>query len=194
MEGDVVTRLHPFFEQMVQTQEGIEFWYARDLQGLLGYTEWRNFLKVIEKAREECENAKYESIDHFVDVNKMVTLGSGSERQIDDVKCTRYACYLIAQNGDPRKEEIVFAQSYFAVQTRKQEIIEEHIRLIERLHARKTLDESEIELSRNLYERGVSDSGFARIRSRGDAALFGGHSTQAMKDRMGVPAKKPLAT
>lgn len=193
MSVDMISRLHPRFEEMVHVQEGVEFWYARDLQVLLGYSEWRNFLSVIEKAREACRSSKYPEKDHFVDVNKMVPLGSGSKRQIEDIKCTRYACYLIAQNGDPRKEEMAFAQSYFAVQTRKQELIEEHIRLSERLHARKKLTESETELSRNLYERGVTDTGFARIRSRGDAALFGGHSTQEMKDRMGVPAKKPLA-
>jgi len=180
MSTDMISRLHPRFEEMVHTQDGIEFWYARDLQVLLGYSEWRNFLSVIEKAREACRSSKYPEIDHFVDVNKMVSIGSGSKRQINDIKCTRYACYLIAQNGDPRKEEIAFAQSYFAVQTRKQELIEEHIRLSERLHARKKLTESETELSRNLYVRGVTDTGFARIRSRGDAALFGGRSTQDM--------------
>lgn len=180
MSTDMISRLHPRFEEMVHTQDGIEFWYARDLQVLLGYSEWRNFLSVIEKAREACRSSKYPEIDHFVDVNKMVSIGSDSKRQINDIKCTRYACYLIAQNGDPRKEEIAFAQSYFAVQTRKQELIEEHIRLSERLHARKKLTESETELSRNLYVRGVTDTGFARIRSRGDAALFGGRSTQDM--------------
>ncbi len=193
MSNDMVSRLHPRFEEMVHVQEGIEFWYARDLQVLLGYSEWRNFLAVIEKARQASRSSKYPELDHFARVNKMVSLGSGSKRQIEDITCTRYACYLIAQNGDPRKEEIAFAQSYFAVQTRKQERIEEHIRLSERLHARKKLTESETELSRNLYERGVTDSGFARIRSRGDAALFGGYSTQEMKDRLNVPAKKPLA-
>lgn len=193
MSSDMISRLHPRFEEMVHTEEGIEFWYARDLQVLLGYSEWRNFLSVIEKAREACRSSKGQELDHFVDVNKSIPQPKGGVREIEDIKLTRYACYLIAQNGDPRKEEIAFAQSYFAVQTRKQELIEEHIRLSERLHARKKLTESDIELSRNLYERGVTDSGFARIRSRGDAALFGGHSTQEMKDRMNVPAKKPLA-
>ena len=193
MSTDMISRLHPRFEEMVHVQEGIEFWYARDLQVLLGYSEWRNFLSVIDKAREACRLSKGQELDHFVDVNKSIPQPKGGVREIEDIKCTRYACYLIAQNGDPRKEEIAFAQSYFAVQTRKQELIEEHIRLSERLHARKKLTESETELSRNLYERGVTDSGFARIRSRGDAALFGGHSTQEMKDRMNVPAKKPLA-
>lgn len=189
----MISRLHPRFEEMVHVQEGIEFWYARDLQVLLGYSEWRNFLSVIDKAREACRLSKGQELDHFVDVNKSIPQPKGGVREIEDIKCTRYACYLIAQNGDPRKEEIAFAQSYFAVQTRKQELIEEHIRLSERLHARKKLTESETELSRNLFERGVTDSGFARIRSRGDVALFGGHSTQEMKDRMNAPAKKPLA-
>lgn len=193
MSTDMISRLHPRFEEMVHVQEGIEFWYARDLQVLLGYSEWRNFLSVIDKAREACRLSKGQELDHFVDVNKSIPQPKGGVREIEDIKCTRYACYLIAQNGDPRKEEIAFAQSYFAVQTRKQELIEEHIRLSERLHARKKLTESETELSRNLFERGVTDSGFARIRSRGDVALFGGHSTQEMKDRMNAPAKKPLA-
>ncbi|MGB9176335.1 MAG: DNA damage-inducible protein D [Methanoregula sp.] len=164
-----------------------EFWFARDLQKLLGYDEWRNFLKVIEKAKESCEISGTTVPDHFVDANKMVSLGSGAEREIEDLFLTRYACYLIAQNGDPRKEEIAFAQSYFAVQTRKQEIIEDHIRLAERLKARKHLKDSEKELSRNIYKRGVDESGFARIRSKGDMALFGGYSTHVMKARMEVP-------
>jgi len=193
MKPAIIQRLHKNFEDYVNTQEGVEFWFARDLQKLLGYTQWRNLLKAIEKQKESCKNSNHEISDHFADVSKMVVIGSGTERSVEDVKLTRYACYLIAQNGDPRKEEIAFAQSYFAVQTRKQEIIEDHIRLSERLKARKHLKDSEKELSRNIYERGVDESGFARIRSKGDEALFGGHSTHAMKERLEVPQNRPLA-
>ena len=193
MKPASIQRLHKNFEDNVHVQEGVEFWFARDLQKLLGYTQWRNLLNVIEKAKESCKNSNHEISDHFADVSKMVVIGSGTERSVEDVKLTRYACYLIAQNGDPRKEEIAFAQSYFAVQTRKQEIIEDHIRLSERLKARKHLKDSEKELSRNIYERGVDESGFARIRSKGDEALFGGHSTIAMKERLEVPQSRPLA-
>lgn len=193
MKPAIIRRLHKNFEGYVHVQEGVEFWFARDLQKLLGYDEWRNFLKVIEKAKESCETSGNIVPDHFVDANKMVSLGSGAKREIEDLLLTRYACYLIAQNGDPRKEEIAFAQSYFAVQTRKQEIIEDHIRLAERLKARKQLKDSEKELSRNIYERGVDESGFARIRSKGDMALFGGQTTGMMKTRLEIPENRPLA-
>jgi len=193
MKLAIIRRLHKNFEDCVHVQEGVEFWFARDLQKLLGYDEWRNFLKVIEKAKESCETSGNIVPDHFVDANKMVSLGSGAKREIEDLLLTRYACYLIAQNGDPRKEEIAFAQSYFAVQTRKQEIIEDHIRLAERLKARKQLKDSEKELSRNIYERGVDESGFARIRSKGDMALFGGQTTGMMKNRLEIPENRPLA-
>jgi len=193
MKPTIIRRLHKHFKDFVHVQDGVEFWFARDLQGLLGYDDWRNFLNVIKKAKESCTSSGNTVADHFVDANKMVLLGSGSQRKIEDLLLTRYACYLIAQNGDPRKEEIAFAQSYFAVQTRKQEIIEDHIRLSERLKARKHLKDSEKELSRNIYERGVDESGFARIRSKGDEALFGGHSTIAMKERLEVPQSRPLA-
>ena len=193
MKPALVRRLHKNFEDNVHVQEDVEFWFARDLQKLLGYTEWRNFTKIIEKAKESCQISNNVISDHFVDVNKMVSLGSGSERELGDILLTRYACYLIAQNGDPRKEEIAFAQSYFAVQTRKQEIIEDRIRLAERLKARKQLKDSEKELSRNIYERGVDESGFARIRSKGDVALFGGHTTHMMKKRLDVAENRPLA-
>jgi len=193
MKTAIIQRLHKNFEDYVHERDGVEFWFARDLQKLLGYDEWRNFLKVIEKARESCKTANHPVLDHFVDANKSIAVPKGGERVIGDLLLTRYACYLIAQNGDPRKEEIAFAQSYFAVQTRKQEIIEDHIRLAERLKARKHLKDSEKELSRNIYERGVDESGFARIRSKGDMALFGGHSTGAMKNRLEVPDNRPLA-
>lgn len=160
----------------------VEFWYARDLMPLLGYERWENFDKTIGRAIESCEASRIEVSDHFREVTKMVWLGSGSQRKIKDYMLTRYACYLIAQNGDPKKEEIAFAQSYFAVQTRKQELIEERISLIERTEARGRLRESEKRLSQNIYERGVDDAGFGRIRSKGDRALFGGYTTQEMKE------------
>jgi DNA-damage-inducible protein D len=173
-------------------ESSLEYWYARDLMVLLGYSKWDNFVKVIEKAVISCENAGIDSKNHFADVGKMVDIGSSSKREIDDVMLTRYACYLIAQNGDPRKDEIAFAQTYFAVQTRKQEIIEEHIELQERLKARQKLTESETELSKNIYERGVDDSGFGRIRSKDDQVLFGGFTTQEMKNKLAIPQGRPL--
>lgn len=193
MKTAIIRRLHKNFEDYVHQQDGVEFWFARDLQKLLGYDEWRNFGKVIEKAKESCKTANNPVSDHFVGTNKSIPVPKGGERIIEDLLLTRYACYLIAQNGDPRKEEIGFAQSYFAVQTRKQEIIEDHIQLAERLKARKHLKDSEKELSRNIYERGVDESGFARIRSKGDMSLFGGHTTAAMKNRLEVPEHRPLA-
>ncbi|MFR6379120.1 MAG: DNA damage-inducible protein D [Evtepia sp.] len=171
----------------------IEFWYAHDLMPLLGYERWENFDKAISRAMESCEGSGAIVPDHFREVTKMVTLGSGAKRNVRDYMLTRYACYLIAQNGDPKKEEIAFAQSYFAVQTRKQELIEEHISLIERTEARGRLRESEKRLSQNIYERGVDDAGFGRIRSKGDQALFGGYTTQEMKVRLGVKDSRPLA-
>lgn len=180
------------FMQIVEDSE-IEFWYARDLMKLLGYEQWRNFENAISKAMESCKSAQIEVSDHFAEVSKMVMIGSGAERKLKDYMLTRYACYLIAQNGDPKKEEIAFAQSYFAVQTRKQELIEERISYIERTEARGRLRESEKRLSQNIYERGVDDAGFGRIRSRGDQALFGGKSTQEMKQLLGVKDSRPLA-
>lgn len=195
MKKDVVVKLHASFEELVQRDEetGGEYWLARDLQSLLGYAKWENFYKVIEKAKTACQASGFEPADHFLDVRKMVELGSGATREIEDIALTRYACYLIAQNGDPSKEAIAFAQTYFAVQTRKQELIEQRLAEVERLSARKKLSTSEKELSGIIYERVGDQMSFARIRSRGDVALFGGHSTQMMKSKLGVPDNRPLA-
>ena len=171
----------------------IEFWYARELMPLLGYERWENFEKAILRAMDSCTTGGVESSDHFREVTKMVPLGSGAQRGVKDYLLTRYACYLIAQNGDPKKEEIAFAQGYFAVQTRKQELIEERISLIERTAVRVRLRESEKRLSQNIYERGVDDAGFGRIRSKGDSALFGGYTTQEMKERLCIKGTRPLA-
>ncbi|MCI8887593.1 MAG: DNA damage-inducible protein D [Hungatella sp.] len=185
--------MEAFDGAMSMTEENIEFWYARDLMGLLGYKRWENFEKAVKRAMDSCDALKIERLDHFREVTKMVQIGSGSRRAVKDYMLTRYACYLIAMNGDVTKEEIAFAQSYFAVQTRKQELIEERMAYIERTQARERLKESEKRLSQNIYERGVDDSGFARIRSRGDQALFGGYSTKDMKVRLGVKDSRPLA-
>lgn len=174
-------------------KEKVEIWFARDLQPLLGYARWENFQVAINRAVESCKTQGVNVDDHFREVTKMVTLGSGATREVQDYMLTRYACYLIAQNGDPRKEQIAFAQSYFAVQTRKAELIEERLNHISRLETRERLRASEKQLSQNIYERGVDEKGFGRIRSKGDTALFGGHTTEDMKQRLGIKGTRPLA-
>ena len=195
MDKNRVTVIKTQFGKITHYVEGtdIEYWLARELMSLLGYERWENFEKAIERAMESCKSAKIAASDHFREVTKMVDLGSKAKRNVKDYMLTRYACYLIAQNGDPKKEEIAFAQSYFALQTRKQELIEERISYIERTEARGKLKESEKRLSQNIYERGVDDAGFGRIRSKGDTALFGGHTTQDMKQKLGVKENRPLA-
>lgn len=193
MKLEVIRSLTISFEDFSQkTENNIEFWFARDLQHLLGYSEWRNFNNVILKAKTSCEVSGNNILDHFVDINKMVNLGSGSQREIDDIMLTRYACYLIAQNGDPQKESVAFAQSYFAIQTRRLEEIQKRIKEYERLQARQKLSLSEKELSGLIYEKTGDDKDFGIIRSKGDFALFGS-TTQQMKDKLKVPKGRALA-
>jgi len=193
MDKLIIIKLKKTFEDYTNEKDGVEFWFARDLQKLLEYEDWRNFLNVIEKAKIACKNSGHDVNDHFVDVTKTIPMPKGASKEIPDIILTRYACYLTAQNGDSRKEQIAFAQSYFAIQTRKQELIEERIALQERFDARNKLIASETELSKLIYERGVDDDGFARIRSKGDEALFGGFTTAQMKNRLKVPQTRPMA-
>lgn len=193
MEQKIIILLRKSFEEASQHQEGIEFWFARDLQSLLDYDEWRNFQNVIEKAKIARTNSSQKIKDHFVGITKTITMPKGATKEIDDFMLTRYACYLIAQNGDSRKEQIAFAQSYFAIQTRKQELIERRIALMERMKVRQKLVASETELSKIIYERGVDNAGFARIRSKGDEALFGGITTLQMKHHLKIPTHRPIA-
>ncbi len=193
MKKEQIQQLFVQFENAYYDFNGIEGWSARELQFILGYSKWDNFLNVIDKAKKSCENAGMTIINHFVDGGKLIELAKGAQRQIEDIALTRYACYLIAQNGDATKPEIAFAQTYFAVQTRKQEIIETRLLDIARILAREKLSKSEKKLSSIIYERGVDFNGFAFIRSKGDKALFGGFTTNDMKIKLGVPNNRPLA-
>ncbi len=174
MEKQTIEKLNKSFEEYAYKQDGIEYWLARELKDLLGYADWRNFLNAIEKAKESCKTTGEVVSNHFVDITKTIQMPKGASKDLSDIMLTRYACYLIAQNGDPKKEQIAFAQSYFAIQTRKQELLEERIQLMERLQAREKLAITETELSKNIFERGVNNKGFGIIRSKGDSALFGG--------------------
>lgn len=193
MKKELINELFQKFQDACYLYEGVECWSARELQEILGYSKWENFSKVIDKAKTACEASGVEVKYHFPDVGKMINLAKGAQRKIEDTALTRYACYLVAQNGDPSKSEIAFAQTYFAVQTRKQEVIEQRMLDLARVSAREKLSKSEKKLSGVIYERGVDDKGFAIIRSKGDTALFGGFSTQDMKRKLKVPQGKPLA-
>ena len=192
MKSDEIKKLFIQFESASFDLEGIECWSARDLQSLLGYSKWENFEKVIQKAKDACNNAEESISNHFPDIRKTIPMPKGAQKEINDILLTRYACYLIAQNGDPRKEEISFAQNYFAVQTRRAELVEQRLLENERVKAREKLSQTEKQLSGVLYERGVNNQGFAIIRSKGDQALFR-LNTQMLKKKMGVPSSRPVA-
>ncbi|MCB9879084.1 MAG: DNA damage-inducible protein D [Planctomycetes bacterium] len=193
MHQDLITKLFRAFEDLLHHEGETDFWLARELQALFGYTKWRNFEQVVDKARAACAQAGAVVTDHFADVGKMVALGSGARRRIEDVAVTRYGAYLIAMNGDPRKDVVAFAQTYFALQTRRQELVERRLAEVERLEARRRLTASEKELSGVIFERLREQESFARIRSKGDAALFGGWTTRDMNSKLGVPSQRALA-
>jgi DNA-damage-inducible protein D len=193
MKKELIAELFNQFEKACYIYNELECWSARELQEILGYTKWDNFINVIEKAKKACENAGENASNHFADIGKMINLAKGAQREITDFALTRYACYLVAQNGDSAKSEVAFAQTYFAVQTRKQEIIEQRLLDVARITAREKLSKSEKKLSGIIYERGVDDKGFAIIRSKGDQALFGGFSTNDMKQKLKIPVHRPLA-
>lgn len=193
MNNNEITKRSSLFDEFSHTENGVEFWYARDLMKPLGYSQWRNFEVAIKRTMASMDSANTPVQNHFAEVRKMVQLGSGAKREVTDYKLTRYACYLVAMNGDTRKQEIAFAQAYFAVQTRTQELIGQKMAEIQRVQSRRALAESEKQLSAVVYEHGMSDRGFGMMRSKGDEALFGGHSTADMKKRLGVSKSKPLA-